>query len=87
MNLVIPPLFFYVIGALLVLFGAARALTLGRRRPGAEIQDDDPPNDPPNAPARAKARRRHLMWGIIWIGMGIFLVASTAMALKARSPF
>jgi len=38
MNLVIPPLFFYVVGAVLALSGVARALTLGRRRPERDIQ-------------------------------------------------
>jgi cytochrome oxidase assembly protein ShyY1 len=91
MNLVIPPIFFYVIGALLIIFGAARALTLGRHRPGADIQDDDSSGNPSNeaggAPARARTRRRHLAFGIIWIGMGIFLIVSTAVVLKVRSPF
>ena len=40
MNLVIPPLFFYVIGAMLVIFGGARALWLGVRRPHRELSDE-----------------------------------------------
>jgi len=83
MNLVIPPIFFYVVGALLIVFGAARALTLGRVRRGGDIQDDDPAR----ASAGARARKRHLAFGIIWIGMGLFLILSTAMVLKVRSPF
>jgi hypothetical protein len=79
MNLVIPPIFFYVIGALLVIFGMARALMLGRRRPGRELKEDDA--------AALKTRRRHLTFGVVWIAMGIFLIVSTAHVLKVRSPF
>ena len=79
MNLIIPPLFFYVLGALLMIMGAARALSLGRHRPGHEGQEDDP--------ARAKARKRHLAFGIVWVLIGIFLIVSTAGVLKVRSPF
>ena len=50
MNIVIPPLIFYVVGAALVIGGTVRALTLGRRNPDKEILDDDP--------ARTRARRR-----------------------------
>jgi len=81
MNVVIPPIINYVIGAALVLFGAARVLMLGRRRPSAEV------NDSADSPARTSARRRHLAWGAAWIGMGLFLIISTAMTLRARSPF
>jgi hypothetical protein len=102
MNLVIPPLFFYVVGALLVIFGGARALWLGVRRPNREIQDDVPDlaresgvgggglgdaRASAGSSAAAKARRRHLTFGIVWVLMGIFLIVSTAGVLKIRSPF
>ncbi len=83
MNVAIPPIFFYVIGAMLVVFGALRALTLGRRRPERELADADG-NE---SPARASERRRHLRFGIIWVLMGLFLIVSTAGVLKMRSPF
>jgi hypothetical protein len=76
MNLVIPPLFFYLIGAALTIGGAVRAATLGRRHPGREINDD--------SPERAKARRRHRTFGLIWVAMGLFLIASTAGVLRMR---
>jgi hypothetical protein len=79
MNLVIPPLFFYVLGALMVIFGAARALMLGRRRESHELEADDA--------AKVKLRRRHLAFGIVWILTGIFFIVSTAGVLKVRSPF
>lgn len=80
MNVIIPPLFFYLLGAVLVIFGTLRALTLGRRRPGRELSDHD-------NPARAGERRRHLRFGIIWVLMGLFLIFSTAGVLRMRSPF
>lgn len=76
MNLVIPPIFFYVLGAILVVAGTVRAATLGRRDPGRELLDD--------TPERAKARRRHLTFGIVWVVMGLFLILSTAGVLRMR---
>ena len=76
MNLVIPPLFFYLVGAALTIGGAVRALTLGRRDSAREINAD--------TPERARARRRHRTFGLIWVAMGIFLIASTAGVLRLR---
>jgi hypothetical protein len=76
MNIVIPPIFFYVMGAILVIAGAVRAATLGRRNPERELLED--------TPERAKARRRHLTFGIVWIAMGLFLLFSTAGLLRLR---
>ncbi|HXJ21235.1 MAG TPA: hypothetical protein VMT03_13465 [Polyangia bacterium] len=76
MNVVIPPLFFYVVGALLVIFGALRAATLGRRRPSRELTED--------TPQAAKARKRHFTFGLVWVAMGLFLIASTAGVLSFR---
>lgn len=77
MNVVIPPLVFYVVGAALVAGGAVRALTLGRKNPSRELDDDDP--------KRVTARRRHLTFGVVWVLMGLFLLASTAGVLRSRS--
>ena len=76
MNIVIPPIFFYVMGAILVIAGAVRAATLGRRNPERELLED--------TPERAKARRRHLTFGAVWIAMGLFLLFSTAGLLRLR---
>jgi len=72
----LPPVFFYAIGTLLLVFGALRAVVLGRRRADREITDD--------TPERAKTRRRHLVMGVIWVAMGVFLIASTAGILGRR---
>lgn len=76
MNVVIPPLFFYVVGLLLTIGGAVRAATLGRRIESREISED--------TPERAKARKRHLTFGLVWIALGLFLIASTAGVLRMR---
>lgn len=76
MNLVIPPVFFYAVGTLLVVFGTLRSIILGGRRADREIQDE-------TADA-LKARKRHRIWGIIWVLMGLFLIASTAGVLGSR---
>ncbi len=76
MNVVIPPLIFYVVGAALVIGGTVRALTLGRRNPEREIADDDP--------IRIGARRRHFTFGLIWIAMGLFLIVSTVGVLRSK---
>ena|SRR5436190_11593251 len=77
MNVVIPPLVFYAVGIALVLGGVARAVMLGRRDASREVADDDP--------ARARARRRHLTFGLVWVAMGLFLIASTAGVLQSRA--
>ena len=77
MNVVFPPIVLYVVGAALVIGGAVRSLTLGRRRPDREIADDDP--------AKVRLRRRHFAFGIVWIGAGLFLIVSTAMTLRSRA--
>ena len=76
MNVVIPPLFFYVVGFLLTIGGAVRAATLGRRVESRELSED--------TPERARARRRHLTFGLVWIALGLFLIASTAGVLRMR---
>jgi hypothetical protein len=74
MNIVIPPIVFYILGALFVIFGVLRALILGLRRANREIVDD--------TPERARARRRHVMFGVFWVLTGLFLIASTAGILR-----
>jgi hypothetical protein len=72
----IPPIFFCAIGAVMVVFGATRAIVLGRRRPNREILED--------TPARAKARRNHVVFGMLHIVMGIFLILLTTGVIPSR---
>jgi hypothetical protein len=74
MNIVIPPIVFYILGGLFLVFGTLRAVVLGRRRADREVVDD--------TPERARARRRHVMFGIFWVLTGLFLIASTAGVLR-----
>jgi hypothetical protein len=74
MNL--PPIFFYAIGTLFVVFGGLRVAVLGRRRGARELTED--------TPERAQARRRHLIWGSIQVIAGLILIASTAGVLGRR---
>jgi hypothetical protein len=77
MNVVIPPAFFYAIGTVLVVFGALRALMLGRRRPEREIYDD--------TPERAKLRRRHALFGVLYVLTGLFLIISTTGVIRSHA--
>jgi hypothetical protein len=79
MNVQIPPIFFYAIGTLLVVFGVMRTLVLGRRRADRELR--------PDTPEAATARRRHFRFGIVWVLMGLFLIFSTAGVIRMRLPF
>ena len=76
MNVIIPPIFFYAIGTLLVVFGALRTIMLGRRRAERELTED--------TPERAKQRRRHRIMGVVWVLMGLFLIVSTSGVLQSR---
>ena len=85
MNIALPPIFFYEVGTLLVVFGVLRAVVLGRRRGGAGGDGDGESGElVEDTPARAKTRRRHLAFGIVWVVMGLFLIVSTAGVLKMR---
>ncbi|HET6281306.1 MAG TPA: hypothetical protein VFH73_10075 [Polyangia bacterium] len=79
MNITIPPILFYALGALLVVFGTLRAWTLGRRRSDRELE--------PDTPARVQERKRHLTFGIVWVAMGLFLIVSTLGVIKMRGFF
>jgi len=83
MNLVIPPLFFYVVGAMLVIFGAWRTAWLGRRHPSREVETEVSETA---AAAADKARRRHFLFGLVWVALGLFLILSTAGVLHSRMP-
>ena len=85
MNVVLPPIFFYAVGTLLVVFGVLRAVVLGRRRGGAA--GDDSGEITEDTPARARTRKRHVAFGIVWVVMGLFLIVSTAGVLRMHRGF
>lgn len=99
MNVELPPMLFYGVGVLLLVFGALRAYYLGwKKRPalpqkgaqaaegaeGDETLTDEDAQDEGRAEDRSGwARRqgggykRNLTFGLLWVGMGIFLILST----------
>ncbi len=75
MQLNVPPIVPYVIGAVLVLFGSVRIKYLGAARAPRPSEDDSGAAD--EKPVRGKEQRRHITMGVVWILMGLFLVVST----------
>jgi UPF0716 family protein affecting phage T7 exclusion len=55
-----------------VVLGALRAYHLGRKR--YDLAED--------TAARGRERRRHLVFGAVWVAMGLFLLISTAINLR-----
>jgi hypothetical protein len=74
MKLELPPVLFYGVGVILIVFGALRAHHLGWQRRTSERVDEDG-NDA--APRVNPTARRHMTFGLLWVLMGIFLVVST----------
>ena len=72
----LPPVFFYAVGGFLAVFGAARAIFLGIRRPNRELTEE--------TPARAKLRRNHLIWGTLHCLAGIVLILLTSGVIRSR---
>ena len=61
----------YIVGTMLVIFGSLRAFLMGWQRRDREIRDEE------EGGPRRKGPRYHLMWGILWVLMGVALVVST----------
>ncbi len=74
MNLEIPPILFYALGVMLVGFGGLRAYFFGWRKREKNIDEGLMP--------RSRDQKRHIMWGIIWVIMGLFLLVSTLNAQR-----
>jgi hypothetical protein len=72
----IPPVIFYAVGAFLAVFGATRALVLGRRRADRDVVEE--------TPARAKLRRNHLLFGTLHFVFGILLILMTSGVIRTR---
>jgi hypothetical protein len=80
MGFTIPPIIPYVLGAILIIFGILRVKYLAAPRlPKAEDGEEQDVK-----PVRGRDQRRHLRMGIIWIGMGLFLVFSTYLQLRQQ---
>jgi uncharacterized membrane protein HdeD (DUF308 family) len=61
----------YVVGAMLVVFGSLRAIHLGWQRRSEPVEDEE------GRRFQKKGPRYHMMVGILWVAMGLFLVIST----------
>jgi uncharacterized membrane protein HdeD (DUF308 family) len=73
MAVQLPPVLFYGVGIILVVFGALRAYTLGWQRREQEV----PAEDEDAMRRRPSQAKRHMMFGVLWLIMGLFLVIST----------
>jgi uncharacterized membrane protein HdeD (DUF308 family) len=62
----------YVVGAVLVVFGSLRAIYMGWQRRAEPIEPEEDGRRFPK-----KGPRYHLMVGVVWVIMGMFLVIST----------
>lgn len=74
MQLNVPPIVPYAVGAVLVLFGSLRIRYLGAPR-SPRPSDDGAASD--DKPVRGKEQRRHITMGAVWVLMGLFLLVST----------
>jgi hypothetical protein len=74
-QLNVPPIVPYVVGATLVLFGSLRIKYLGAPRSARPVEDDNGSTD--EKPARGKEQRRHIAMGGVWVALGLFLLVST----------
>jgi hypothetical protein len=83
MQLNIPPIVPYAVGAILVVFGILRVKYLGAPRP-PRVSEDERPDSGDAAPVRGKEQRRHLRMGVVWVLLGLFLLVSTYVQVHRR---
>ena len=89
MQLNLPPIIPYVVGCVLIVFGAHRVKYLGapraRRRPADDGElSGDRAVEPEERLERGPEQRRHIRWGAIWILLGLFLVVSTFIQVRRQ---
>jgi hypothetical protein len=89
MQLNLPPIIPYVVGCVLIVFGALRVKYLGaprlRRRPADDGElSGDRAVEPEERLERGPEQRRHIRWGAIWILLGLFLVISTFVQVRRQ---
>jgi hypothetical protein len=83
MQLNIPPIIPYAVGAMLVIFGVLRAKYLGAPRTPRVTEDEAETST--IAPAiRGKEQRRHRRMGVVWVLLGLFLLVSTFVQVHRR---
>ena len=80
MQLNVPPIVPYVLGAILVLFGSLRIRYLSAPRTPRPSEDDDGSTDA--TPVRGKEQKRHLRMGVVWMVLGLFLLVSTYLQVR-----
>jgi hypothetical protein len=77
----IPPVIFYGLGAILIVFGALRAYVFGwKARRVRSLAADLDADQALAEERRAKEQRRHLMMGVVWVVLGLVLVVSAVNA-------
>jgi hypothetical protein len=76
MRIELPPVLFYGIGVLLIVFGVLRAYHLGWQRRTLD-RPADQSEDGEVGPRANPTARRHITFGVLWVAMGLFLVIST----------
>jgi hypothetical protein len=89
MNINLPPALFFIVGAVLIVFGALRAYHFGwRRRPasgaapeGGEQEQEEEERAPGARSVGGLSHKRHFLFGLLWIFMGLFLIISTVVNL------
>jgi hypothetical protein len=84
-QLNVPPIVPYVVGAMLVLFGSLRVKYLGAPRTPRPSADEDAGNNAggnEETPVRGKEQKRHVTMGAVWILMGLFLLVSTYFQMR-----
>jgi hypothetical protein len=83
MQLNIPPIIPYAVGAMLVIFGVLRVKYLGAPR-APRITEEEAETSTNPSPIRGKEQRRHLRMGVVWVMLGLFLVISTYVQAHRR---
>ena len=77
MRIDLPPALFHGVGLLLVVFGTLRAYRLGWQRRRRESRSPSSGHEDDGGHRPDPAARRHIMFGVLWVAMGVFLVVST----------
>ena len=83
MQLNIPPIIPYAVGAMLVMFGILRAKYLGAPRT-PRVTEDGAETSTIEPAIRGKEQRRHLRMGVVWVLLGLFLLVSTFVQVHRR---